>query len=155
MAQKRAGRKSKLDVIKDNMEQIEKWARAGLREDQIAECLGISSSTFSKYKNEYPELKDVISKARVFLVADLKNVLVERAKGFTYEEKKSYTKRDESGRETTYIEITEKYALPDVAALNSLLQNFDGDWYRDKQTYKLKEQELRLREKLAESREWQ
>ena len=155
MAQKKAGRKSKLDVIKNNMEQIEKWSRSGLREEQIAECLGISSTTLSKYKNEYPELKDVISRARVFLVADLKNVLVERAKGFTYEEKKSYTKRDESGRETTYIEITEKYALPDVAALNSLLQNFDGDWYRDKQVYKLKEQELRLREKLAENREWQ
>lgn len=154
MAQKR-GRRSKLNIIKENIDQIEKWARSGLREEQIAECLGIATSTFSKYKQEYPELQKTIENARVFLVADIKNALVERAKGFKYEEKKSYTKMDESGRQTTYIEITEKYALPDVAAINSLLQNFDGDWYRDKQMYKLKEQEYELRKKIAESKEWQ
>lgn len=154
MTQKR-GRKSKLNIIKENIDQIEKWARSGLREEQIAECLGIATSTFSKYKQEYPELQKTIENARVFLVADIKNALVERAKGFKYEEKKSYTKMDESGRQTTYIEITEKYALPDVAAINSLLQNFDGDWYRDKQMYKLKEQEYELRKKIAESKEWQ
>ena len=154
MTQKR-GRKSKLNIIKENIDQIEKWARSGLREEQIAECLGISTSTFSKYKNEYPELQKTIENARVFLVADVKNALVERAKGFTYEEKKSYTKIEDGGKQTTYIEITEKYALPDVAAINSILQNFDGDWYRDKQMYKLKEQEYELRKMLAENREWQ
>ena len=85
MTQKR-GRKSKLNVVKENIDQIEKWARSGLREEQIAECLGISTSTFSKYKNEYPELQKTIENARVFLVADIKNALVERAKGFKYEE---------------------------------------------------------------------
>lgn len=154
MAQKK-GRRSKINIIEENLDQISKWARSGLREEQIAECLGLATSTFSKYKKEYPELQKTLENARVFLVADIKNALVERAMGFKYEEKKSYTKMDESGRQTTYIEITEKYALPDVAAINSLLQNFDGDWYRDKQMYRLKEQELELRKKLAETKEWQ
>ena len=153
MANKR-GRKSKLDVVKENLEQIKEWAETGVNEEQMAKSLGISVSTWEKYKNEFSELKEILKGGRIKLVADLKSALIKRALGFSYEEKKQYIKEDDTGGTTTYTEITTKKALPDVAALNSALQNFDGDWYRDKKNYEIKLQELKLRERLAEKDNW-
>lgn len=148
------GRKSKLDIIKDNLEHIEKWAKLGATEEQIAESLGVSRSAFSEYKKQYPELNDLIKKARMNLVIELKGTLVERAKGFTYEEKKQYIKKDEvTGNKTQYTEISTKQALPDVAALNLCLKNWDKEWQNDPALYELKKAELELRKKMAEDKE--
>lgn len=150
------GRKSKLDIVKENLEHIKKWASLGATEAQIAKSLGISRSAFCEYKKDFKELEDVIKNARMDLVIDLKGTLVERAKGFEYEEKKQYIKKDEvTGNKTQYTEITTKKALPDVAALNLCLKNWDKEWQNDPALYELKRQELELRKKMAKEKdEW-
>lgn len=156
MAAKKRGRKSKIDIVKENLDHIKKWAELGATEEQIAESLGLSRSAFSEYKKDFKELNDVLKKARVKLVIDLKDTLVSRAKGFEYEEKKQYIKKDEvTGNKTQYTEIATKRALPDVAALNLCLKNWDKDWQNDPKLYELKRQELELRQKMAEQKdEW-
>lgn len=150
----RRGRKSKIEIVKENLDHIKKWAELGATEEQIAESLGISRSAFSEYKKNNKELNDIIKKARINLVIDLKGTLVERAKGFNYEEKKQYIKKDEvTGNTTQYTEITTKKALPDVAALNLCLKNWDKEWQNDPKLYDLKKQELELRKKMAEQKE--
>lgn len=145
------GRKSKKDVISKNLKNIKKWASDGATEKQIANCLGLSVSSFQKYKSQMPELKETIDKGRVQLVVDLKGALVKKAKGFEYEEKKQYIKKDiETGKNTQYTEITKKHALPDVAALNLALKNYDKEWKNDPDMYDLKKQELELRKQMAE-----
>ena len=42
--------KSKWESVQAKLQLIEKWARDGLREDQIAKNLGISVSTLETYK---------------------------------------------------------------------------------------------------------
>lgn len=148
------GRKSKADIVYENLDKIEEWAKNGATEEQIANSLGISVSAFSKYKNENKELSDVLKKSRMKLVVDLKSALVKKALGFHYEEQKQYIREDENGKKTLYTEKYKKYSPPDVAALNSALQNYDGDWYRDKQAIELKRQELELKKKMAEDKEW-
>lgn len=149
MATKR-GRKSKIDVVKENLDHIKKWAELGATEEQIAESLGVSRSSFCEYKKSFPQLTDTIKKARMNLVIDLKDTLVRRAKGFEYEEKKQYIKRDEvTGNRTQYTEISTKQALPDVAALNLCLKNWDKEWQNDPAMYELKKQELELRKEMA------
>jgi hypothetical protein len=45
--------------------------------------------------------------------------------------------------------------LPDVAALNLLLKNYDKDhWSNDPQMLELRKKELELKEKQIESNEW-
>ena len=151
---KKRGRKTKLDIVKDNLDHIKKWAELGATEEQIAESLGISRSAFSEYKKQYKELNDTIKNARMSLVIDLKDTLVQRAKGFEYEEKKQYIKKDEvTGNKTQYTEISTKKALPDVAALNLCLKNWDEAWQNDPSMYELKKAELELRKKMAEQKE--
>jgi hypothetical protein len=71
--------------------------------------------------------------------------------GFEYTEKKKYSKRDPDGQIFQYIEETTKTALPDVAALNLCLKNYDpDDWANDPQALKIKREELELRREIAE-----
>ncbi|XCH78860.1 MAG: hypothetical protein WHF31_15260 [Candidatus Dehalobacter alkaniphilus] len=145
---------SKWDKVKDKLHLVEKWARDGLREDQIAENLGICVATLERYKKEHSEIVKALKKGKETLVTELENALIKKALGYEYEEKKVYTKT-EDGTTTTYTEITKKHQAPDTGALFGLLKNKDPEHYADNpQMIQLKKQELELRERLASAEEW-
>lgn len=150
------GRKSAYETtIKPRFSDILNWLQNGATEKQCAENLGISESTWCKYKAEYGEFTDVVKNGRKSLVLQLRGALVKRALGFTYIEKKKYKKTDESGAVCEYDEETTKTALPDVAALNLCLKNYDADnWANDPQALRLKEKELEIRKQIAEKDSW-
>lgn len=148
-----AGRKVRYDsYVKPHLQEIPTWMQT-MTEEQIAKRLGIAVSTWHDYKNKHPELAEAVKQGRQDLVSDVKSALIRRAKGFCYEEKKQYIKEDDGGT-TEYTEITTKYALPDVGACNSILQNLDGDWYRDKAMSRLRAQELELKKRIANANNW-
>lgn len=153
---KRAGRKSKYEVVKDNFPQIEKWLKNGVTEKQIAKNLGIAMSSWSLYKNQYSELTELIKRSRETVIEDLRGALLKKALGFVYEEQKTYIKTDmETGRETKYTEITKKYSVPDVAAINLSLKNYDKEnWANDPQLLELRKAEFEFKKKMAEENNW-
>lgn len=155
MAEK-VGRKSKYEThIKPNFDKIDKMLNDGASEKQVAEALGVSYPAWNNYKVKYKEFDELCRKPRTKLVEELRSALVKRALGFTYEEKKQYIKEDEDGSKAKYTEITTKYALPDVAAINLSLKNYDKEnWANDPQTLELKKQELELRKSIAENKDW-
>lgn len=121
--------KSKWPQVKDKLILVEKWARDGLNELQIAKNLGISKSTLELYKVEHSDFLAAIKKGKEVFIAELENALAKRALGFEYEETKTYIKVDEDGKQTKYQEKTTKYYPPDVAANSILLKNKDrGNW---------------------------
>ena len=146
--------KSKWESVQPKLHLIEKWARDGLREDQIARNLGISVSTLETYKQNHLELLKSLKKGKESLITELENALIKKALGYDYEEKKVYTKT-ESGQSVTYTEITKKHQPPDTGALFGLLKNKDPEHYSDySQMLQLKKQELELRERLAKQGDW-
>ncbi len=149
------GRKSAYDtVIKPRFDDILKWLRTGATEKQIYENLGIKKDAFYKYKKEKPEFNELLKKGKESLVEQLRGALIKKALGFDYTEKKVTTK-DEDGSITIITETTTKAALPDVAALNLALKNYDPDnWANDPQQLKLKKEELELKQKLAQKDIW-
>lgn len=145
-----AGRKNKyFSHVQPRLGDISEWAQY-MTEEQIAQCLGVGKSTFFKYKAEYKELQDALKKGRDELVAVLKGTLIEKAKGFTYEEKKIIKENGVIIREETYI----KFAQPDTGAAHLLLKNYDESWSNDPQLQALKERELALKEKHISEMEW-
>ena len=85
------------------------------------------------------------------MVIELKSVLIKRAKGFFFEEKKITENPDG----TQKIVTTKKYMPPDVASINLLLKNYDKEnWSNDPQSLDLKRKELELREKQIENNSW-
>ena len=153
---RKRGRKSAYETkIKPRFSEISEWLKNGATEKQIASNLGISYSTFNKYKAEKEEFSEFLKNGRETLVLKLRGALVKKALGFVYTEKKKYRKKDESGAITEYVEETTKQALPDVAALNLCLKNYDPDeWANDPQAIRLKEKELQLRQEIAEKDNW-
>lgn len=122
-----------------------------MTEKQIAKTLGVGYSSFREYKRQYPALTSTLKKGRQELVMELRSVLIQRAKGFHYEEKKIIKEYDEVVRE----ERTIKKSLPDVAALNLLLKNYDKEnWANDPQMLDIRKKELELRERQVENNEW-
>lgn len=122
-----------------------------MTEEQIAKTLHVSYKAFRTYKEQYPPLKASLKKGRFELVKELRSTLIKRAKGFQYEERKVIKENGETVRE----ERTIKSALPDVAALNLCLKNYDKEnWANDPQTIRLRERELDLRERQIENDEW-
>lgn len=148
------GRKSKADIVLENLDRIKEMARVGVTEEDIAKSLGISVSSFEKYKSEFPQLKESLKISKVDLSVTVKSALVKRALGYEYEEKKQYITEDDNGNKKKHTEITTKHMPPDVGAINSLLQNIDDNWYRDKRGAELRKQELELRKQIAEEKEW-
>lgn len=122
-----------------------------MTERQIAEELGVGYTAFNEYKKLYPELNEALKKGRKALVIELRGTLLKKAKGFQYSEKKILKENGQIIRE----EIYEKTSLPDVAAINLLLKNYDKEnWANDPQELELKKKELKLKEKHLEKNDW-
>lgn len=142
--------------VEPYLEQITEYALI-MTEEQIAETLGIAYSSFRTYKQHYSALNDALQKGRKDLVAELKSVLIKKAKGFIYEEK---TIIEEINPETGEMEIVRRetkirYAQPDVAAGNLLLKNYDKEnWANDPQALELRRKEIELAERKLEAVEW-
>ncbi len=150
-----AGRKSKyFKQIQPYLEQIDKYLNEGATEKQVAEAFKVAYSSWNNYKNQFPEFKALCDKPRVGLILKLRGALVNEALGYTYDEKKTYVKKDDDGNETRYTEITQKYARPNTNAIFGALNIYDPDYVKDKKNYELKKDELELRKQLAEADNW-
>lgn len=149
------GRKSVYDtLIKPRFDEVLEWLRNGATDRQIYENLGIKKDAFYKYKREKSEFSEILQKGRQSLVVQLRGALVKKALGFQYSEIKKYTKI-ENGKSVQYIEETKKNALPDVAAINLCLKNYDKEnWSNDPRADEFKKQELELKKKAYEDKNW-
>lgn len=141
--------------VEPYLDKIEEMA-SYMTEEQIAEALGVSYSSFRSYKEQYSALVGSLKKGRKNLVIDLKSTLIKKAKGFNYVEKKAINLRTEEGEYITVKEeVYTKYAQPDVAAANLLLKNYDREfWRNDPAEDERKNKELELKEKKIESEDW-
>ena len=148
------GRKSRYEThIQPFLSDITEWYGL-LNEDQIAKRLGVSVSAFEKYKRQYPELVECLKKGREELIEELKTTLKKKAKGFYYEETKTFI-RQENGKEVKTVEKHRKYAQPDTGAIHLLLKNLDDTWRNDdKATLELKKDKMELEKSKAESECW-
>ncbi len=116
--------KTKWNQVKDKLVLVEGWARDGLTDVQIAQNLGISKTTFYKFKNEYSELSELLKKGKEEIDYQVENALLKRALGYNYEEV-TY----ENGRETKKVT---KQVAPDTTAQIFWLKNRKPSKWKDK-----------------------
>lgn len=149
----KTGRKSKLNVILENLEQIKEWKKLGATDNQICEQLKISKSSWYKHLSENREFSETLKSGVKAFVMDLRGELARQAMKHTLETKKSYIKKDQvTGHETKYTEITSKEIDGNVAAAHLLLKNLDREnWKDDWDKFDFKQQELEIRKQLADN----
>ena len=71
--------KSKWKDIKEKLTLIEGCAREGLTDEQIANNLDISTSTFYEYKNKYSEFSESLKKGKEIIDFEVENALLKNA----------------------------------------------------------------------------
>ena len=160
-----AGRKGIYDEkIKSRFKDIEKWARKGVTEKAIAKNLGVSYSTFNKYKVEKIELSDLLKKSRLVAVEEIENAMYECAIGGKQVVKK-YAKckkiKYENGKKISEEEVMESYdeevyIPPNTTAAIYLLKHWGKSqgYTNDPLTLDLKKEELKFKKKKAEEDSW-
>ena len=132
-----------------NLDKIPEMA-LDMTEEQIAKALHVSYTAFRMYKKKHKELQKALAVGRQALCAELKGLLIAKARGGEYEEK-LIVKED---GETTKEEIRTKYCPPDTGAIHLLLKNYDPSWADNPQSLKIKREELELKKKVAEAKDW-
>lgn len=127
------GRKSYWELkIKPRLLEIEAWARDGYLERHMFQLLGISETTFYKYKAEQPELAKALKVNKEIADIEIENALRKRALGFEYEEKTTIAEALPDGTIVRYKEKTvTKKVLPDVTAGIFWLKNRQPAKWRD------------------------
>ena len=144
----KVGRSSKYEShIKANLDKIQKMLNDGATEKQVAQSLGVSYASWNHYKTKFEEFGNICKTPRTKQVEELRGALIKRALGFNYTEVRKYVKEGEDGKLSKFTEYYTRYALPDVAAINLALKNYDKDnWSNDPALLELKKQELLLKQ---------
>ena len=70
---------------------LEGWARDGLTDEQIAEKMGIVSSTLYDWKKKYSEISEALKRGKEVVDRQVENALLRRALGYSYEEQEYAT----------------------------------------------------------------
>ena len=95
-------------------------AQAGLTDEQIAEEIGIQSSTLYEWRKVHPEFSESLKDGKTTPDDEVEAALLRRAKGFKYLEGSK-----------------EKVALPDTTACIFWLKNRRPDDWRDKRQHEV------------------
>ena len=108
---------------------LERWARDGLTDEQIAENMGIHRDTLNEWKKKYSDISDTLKRGKGVVDTQVENALLKRALGYSYKETTSEL-TDEGMRVT---KVVEKEVVPDTTAQIFWLKNRRPDKWRDKQ----------------------
>ena len=150
-AGKKIGRPSKYEsMVKPYLSEI-KDLRLQMSEEQIAETLGVSYSTFRKYKDEHPELVKALEIGKKKLIANLMSTMIKLANGYTYDEIE--VKESEKDGITTITKT--KTQPPNITAIDKLLKNLDPENWTDKpREILIREKEFEFQKERFEKSEW-
>ena len=120
---------------------IEGWARDGLSLQQIAKNIGVSDSTFRRWKEKYQLIRAAIKKGAEPVDYQVENAMLRSALGYREKVRKPVklkTKKqlkDKGTIEEERIEYVEEeiYIKPDITAQIFWLKNRRPDKWRDRQ----------------------
>lgn len=107
------------------------WAHDGLTDEQIAQKMGISSSTLYAWKDKYPEISEALKEGKEIVDTKVENALLKRALGYEYLEESVEVITTRGKTERRVKQVT-KAVLPDVTAQIFWLKNRRPDKFRDK-----------------------
>lgn len=141
---------AKWNEVKEKLMLVECWARDGLTDEQIANNLGIATSTFYDYKKKYSEFSESLKKGKEVVDYEVENALLKRALGYEYEEKTFETEYNREKEE--YIErLTKrvtKQVMPDTTAQIYWLNNRKPKQWKNKRNDETNNDEISKVEQL-------
>jgi transcriptional regulator with XRE-family HTH domain len=118
-------------LTSNGLVQLEAWAAHGLTDEQIAHNIGISTSTYYKWENDFSEFSEAIQKGKEVADYKVENALYQRALGYDHDEVTHET-IDDGNTVTTKDKRVTKHIPPDVGAAAFWLKNRQRDRWKDR-----------------------
>ena len=120
---------------------LEAWARDGLTDEQIADKMGITTSTLYDWKNKYSEISEALKRGKEVVDVEVENALLDKALGMIRIIKKPIKVKEvlyDNGKrisEKERIEYADEevFIPPDTTAQIFWLKNRKPNVWRDKQ----------------------
>lgn len=120
---------------------LEAWARDGLTDEQIADKMGITTSTLYDWKNKYSEISEALKRGKEVVDVEVENALLDKALGMIRTIKKPIKVKEvlyDNGKrisEKERIEYADEevFIPPDTTAQIFWLKNRKPNVWRDKQ----------------------
>ena len=116
----------------DGLLLLEGWAREGLKEEQIADKIGINVKTLWDWKHKYDPICNALKKGKAPVDFQVENALLKSAVGFSVTLKKPVRVRDANGAEHIEYAEEEIFVAPSTAAQIFWLKNRKKDRWKDK-----------------------
>lgn len=129
---------SKVDkwLTPDGLMMLEAWTRDGFTNAQIAiNKMGVAEKTLWKWRKDYPEIEEAMSRGREFIDYKVENALLKAALGYEVEEVKTIieSRPDKDGNRPVRIEKVVKQIAPNTTAIAIWLNNRRPDkWKRNR-----------------------
>lgn len=125
-------------LTEDSLFLISCWSRDGLTLTEMAQRMGVTRATISRWRKQYPEFYKATEEGYEMCNYRVENALYSRCLGYKTKEVKTivYPEVDKNGSRKVRIETTEKEVLPDVTACLSWLNNKCPEkWKRNRDNY--------------------
>lgn len=120
----KGGAPSKYSKIVSRLDEVEKLAKFGLTDAQLALFFDVTSATINNYKIAHPEFFDTLKKGKLIADTDVIYSLYRKAIGFEYEELSQEGVEDgKGGIKIKVVKKTKKYYPPDTTAIIYWLRN--------------------------------
>lgn len=146
------------DCVQPYLDTIRKKVREGVTEVEIAKSLGISKATLENYKNQFPELKEALSKNKgADVLEKLINAGIESACGCYKTNTVTKFKADENGNPVLVsIEEYENWQQPNAVLNKFYVQNFGREqgFSNNPLEFELQKQKQEFMEKLERQKNW-
>lgn len=129
---KKAGRKPKYDYKSDEfLKSVEKYAKKGFTDKEIAYSLGINPAYFCEIKSKFAELSEVLTRGRASITATVRAKFLSMAIGGIKTKSTTIRKlKDRDGNMTGEEEVQsiESELAPNLHAQSVWLYHYDEDW---------------------------
>lgn len=119
----------------DGLTLLAAWKRDGLTIEKICERIGINRHTMTRWQNDFPEIKEALSRGKELVDYMVENALLKAALGYTTKEiKVTLGKKAINGEVFTVLkETTTKHVGPNAVACLAWLNNRKHEqWKRNR-----------------------
>lgn len=93
------------------------WKRQGLTDEQIAEKVGISCSTFYEWKNKYPEIAEALKKGKSVCDFEAEEALINAFAGHYVEDTVTEINKNAEGKEIKHVKKNRRWVEPNITAI--------------------------------------
>lgn len=127
----------KIKFKNDFMRQVYYLAKAGFRDEDMAEFFKVSRDTIATWKRSKPDFLEAYEYGHWMTSFAVVNTMVQSALGYDYTEVEYSQTIDRNGRKHDLKKVVHKHAQPNVAAICFYLKNKHSKIFSDAQKHEI------------------